>query len=60
MVDYINVFGGGLKVDTTTTNINANKGYITNLFGAGNEAGATTTNINIGKVLYKMCLVLQI
>ena len=44
-----NVFGGGLKVDTTTTNINANKGYITNLFGAGNEAGATTTNINIGK-----------
>ena len=43
-----NVYGGGLKAETGTTNVNLYYGRVDNLFGGGSEAGATTTNVGLG------------
>ena len=45
-----NMYGGGLKAETTVTNVNLYYGNVNSVCGGGNEAGAVTTNIDTGDV----------
>lgn len=45
-----NMYGGGLKAETTVTNVNLYYGNVNSVYGGGNEAGAVTTNIDTGDV----------
>ena len=44
------MYGGGLKAETTVTNVNLYYGNVNSVYGGGNEAGAVTTNIDTGDV----------